>query len=307
LIASFALIARYIPIRNHLTVFTTALFPFISLTGLVSIVFFAAARRWILAAVSCVVLAVSLAVTVPLYVPAATPGASVTVRVITANIYLGQADTDTLVAAALQDADLLAVQELTPQSADRISAGLSGAFPHRVTDARDQAGGVGLWSRYPLVDPQRIAGYEMAMVASRLRIAGVADDPTVIVAHISGPWPQAIDDWQRDMRRMAQTMQDADRNSPAATVIVMGDFNSTLDMWQFRNLLREGYRDAAQQAGSGSIPTYPGDRAVPPIIAIDHVITKRGTAADVSAIVLPGSDHRGLRATINVPRSPGLP
>ncbi len=40
---------------------------------------------------------------------------------------------------------------------------------------------------------------------------------------------------------------------------VGGDYNSTTDMRQFRDLLTDGYHDAVEQTGSGFAPTFPAD------------------------------------------------
>jgi endonuclease/exonuclease/phosphatase (EEP) superfamily protein YafD len=85
---------------------------------------------------------------------------------------------------------------------------------------------------------------------------------------------------------------------------VAGDFNATYDVQPFRRLLRNGYRDAAEQGGSGFTPTYPANATPPPLIAIDHILTRRCTATSTDVVPLPGSDHRGLVSSIAVPLTP---
>ena len=82
---------------------------------------------------------------------------------------------------------------------------------------------------------------------------------------------------------------------------------STPDMRQFRDLPTSGYRDAVEQTGSGFAPTYPSDTWFPPVITIDHVLTRNAVAASVMTIEMPGSDHRSLLATIEVPLAPAAP
>jgi endonuclease/exonuclease/phosphatase (EEP) superfamily protein YafD len=85
-------------------------------------------------------------------------------------------------------------------------------------------------------------------------------------------------------------------------VIVGGDFNATPDVAQFRSVLRTGFADAADQAGAGMTRTYPADRWFPPLIAIDHVLTRGGAVATgVQTVSISGSDHRALLARIAVP------
>jgi endonuclease/exonuclease/phosphatase (EEP) superfamily protein YafD len=222
----------------------------------------------------------------------------------TANIYFGLGDATALAATAKANADVLAVQELTPESVQRLSAaGLDESFPYHALDARPVASGVGVWSRYPITSSKRIADFELAMVSARIKVEGVQVDPAVLVAHMSGPWPQLIDGWREDMKHMRAVMGDLAKSAGAGCAIVAGDFNSTPDMREFRSLLDGGFRDASEQAGAGFNRTYPANgRLNPPVIAIDHVLTFQCTATSAETTALPGSDHRGLISSVDVPR-----
>jgi endonuclease/exonuclease/phosphatase (EEP) superfamily protein YafD len=100
-------------------------------------------------------------------------------------------------------------------------------------------------------------------------------------------------------------------NFPAAAgpgaVIVGGAYNSTPDMRQFRDLLTHGYHDAVEQTGSGFAPTYPPDTWFPPVITIDHVLTRNAIACWIMTIDVPGSDHRSLLANSAIPVDPVSP
>jgi endonuclease/exonuclease/phosphatase (EEP) superfamily protein YafD len=72
-------------------------------------------------------------------------------------------------------------------------------------------------------------------------------------------------------------------------------------MRPFRGLLRNGYRDAAEQTGVGIKPTFPADSRLPPFIAIDHILTRSCAATSLRTIKITGSDHRGLSATLMIP------
>ena len=73
-------------------------------------------------------------------------------------------------------------------------------------------------------------------------------------------------------------------------------------MRPFRKLLTNGYRDAAEQAGAGRTFTYPSNRRFPPIIGIDHVLTRNCTAVSMRTVEIAGTDHRALLTTVMVPR-----
>ena len=83
-------------------------------------------------------------------------------------------------------------------------------------------------------------------------------------------------------------------------VIVSGDFNSTRSHSRFRDILDVGYDDAADRTGSGLIPTYPTDKPYPPLVGIDHILTRGASATSLQRITLPGSDHHGLIAQVSV-------
>lgn len=125
-------------------------------------------------------------------------------------------------------------------------------------------------------------------------------------AHIISPVSDrqnTVEDWRNGMAGAKAQLDNFAAAGPGA-VIVGGDYNSTPDMRQFRDLLTDGYRDAVEQTGSGFAPTYPSDTRFPPVITIDHVLTRNAAASSVMTIEMPGSDHRSLLVTIEVPLEP---
>ncbi|MGB0970723.1 MAG: endonuclease/exonuclease/phosphatase family protein, partial [Mycobacterium sp.] len=56
--------------------------------------------------------------------------------------------------------------------------------------------------------------------------------------------------------------------------------------------------------GAGFAPTYPSNRWFPPVITIDHVLTRNSAAKWVRTVDIPGSDHRALLTAIQVPLDP---
>jgi endonuclease/exonuclease/phosphatase (EEP) superfamily protein YafD len=301
-IASLALASRYLSITHDVVLVTAAFSPYLMLGGPVSVILLALARRWILAIAAVGFTVASLSIQRPLYRGSdAVPTAAVGLRVISANLREGQADPGYLVRSAREQADIIAFQELTPDEVDRLSAaGLDATFPYRWLDARAGASGVGVWSRLPMHTAKRIGGYTFGLVSARIRVAGISIDPTVLVAHIAGPWP--IDGWRRDLDQLPVTLLEVAKQTGGGSVIVAGDLNSTTDMRPFRNLLRNGYRDAAMQSGAGIKPTFRADWTLPPFIVIDHILTRSCTATSLRTIKIPGSDHRGLAATVMIAR-----
>jgi endonuclease/exonuclease/phosphatase (EEP) superfamily protein YafD len=305
IVAACAFASRYLPITNHATLIAAALSPYLMLCAPVSAALLLWGRQWIFAIAAVGMTVAMLAVQLPLYRGSdVTRSAGVGVRVLSANLREGQADPSHLVRSARERADIVAFQELTPEEADRLScAGLDATFPYRWLDARGGPAGLGLWSRFPIEAPRRIDGYTFAFVAAKIRVTGVSIDPTVVVAHLAGPWPVPIDDWRRDLNQLPVTMSEVGKRAGAGSVIVAADLNSTTDMRPFRALLGNGYSDAAEQSGAGIKPTFPADSRLPPLIVIDHILTRNCTANSLRTLKIPGSDHRGLVVTITIPRS----
>jgi endonuclease/exonuclease/phosphatase (EEP) superfamily protein YafD len=301
--AAGALAVRYVPVDHHLVLMLAAASPYLMIAAPVSVLLLALSRRWLVTAIAGCLTVAMLVVQLPRYLgPETGVAASVSVRVMTANLRLGLADAKALTDSARELADVLVVQELTPEAVSRLSAaGLDHTFPHRALNPHNVASGVGVWSRWPIVQNTPILGYEMPLLRTRIRIDGVVVDPTVVSVHLSGPWPQPIDDWRSDLAKFPATLEQLAKDAGAGAVIVAGDFNSTTDMRPFRHLLGDGYRDAAEQAGAGMARSYPNRRWAPPLLGIDHILVYNGAATSARTVSIPGSDHRGLVATIDVP------
>lgn len=219
-------------------------------------------------------------------------------RVLSVNLLLGRADAAAVMALVRQlRPDVLNTQELTPGAvAELDAAGLRDLMPHRVLQAEWNAGGSGLFSRFPaeplegLLPP--LEGHNMP--AARLGLPGGSPIEFVDV-HPVPPIGRKAELWQRALEALPGPGRDTVR-------ILAGDFNASLDHAPMRRLLARGYQDAADQVGAGLIPTWPANKRIPPIITIDHVLVDRrvGVRA-VSVHDVPGTDHRAVFADLRVP------
>lgn len=302
-VAVVGLGVRYLPISGHPALILACAAPYLTVAAPAAVLLLGLGRRYVLTLVAFALTVAFLWLYVPRYLPPpAADTASVDVRVLTANLFFGQADPGAFVALARDVADIVAVQEMTQESADGLSAaGMDAAFPYRVIVPAPQAAGIGLWSRHPIVHSGRIDGFSLPMVGSRIRIPGVRVDATVLSLHLPGPWPTPIDGWRSDIARLPDTLRDVGTTAGTGAVIVAGDFNATLEMAPFRRLLEQGYDDAGMDAGAGLARTYPGRGRWPAVIGIDHILTKNSSAATARTVAVPGADHRGLLATLRVP------
>ena len=305
-LAAVGLLARYLPITNEVVLIIAALSPYLCVAGLVAMMLFAVVRRWVLTIVSALLCAVMLIVLMPRYLgPEESTVASKPVRVLTANLSLGEADPKAVVALARDTADVLVLQEMNPELIAGISAaGLDGVLPYRTVDPARNSQGIGIWSRYPILDSKAVTGYQLAMRIARIQVPSVVIAPTVLAVHLAAPWVQPLQYFRDDIARFPTTLQAAARAAGPGAVIVAGDLNSTYDMRPFRRLLDEGYRDAAEQAGAGLTLSFPSSSWTGPVIGIDHVLVHNATAAEAHTVPVAGSDHRALFTVIQIPVDP---
>jgi hypothetical protein len=204
-VAVVALIARYVPGMTLAVVATAALAPYLMLGAPLAMIPLAVSGSWIAVAVAGAVTAATVAVQLPWYTRGlAEPGA--VVRVVSANLRHGRADPESLARMACEHADILAVQELTPEKAELISAGIDTVFPYHALRAREGPAGVGIWSRFPMYRGAEYDEFWLGLLAARVQIPDVAGPVTVIAAHMSAPWPDVLRGWREDLARLDTTL-----------------------------------------------------------------------------------------------------
>lgn len=218
-------------------------------------------------------------------------GGKPSLTVMTSNLEFGRGDAATVVrTVAERGVDLLVLEEVTPTGLEALrSAGLTDLLPHQRGTAVVTAAGTIVFSRWELDDarPFRVRN-------GGLDLRVVAPEPFRLLAvHAAQPILEPRT-WFEDLRRIRARASSLVTEGPT---VVVGDFNATRDHQPWRAILDVGVRDAAEQAGSGWQPTWPNrDRGpVPPLIAIDHVLTTRQyVAIRTRTVVVRGTDHRAL-------------
>jgi endonuclease/exonuclease/phosphatase (EEP) superfamily protein YafD len=302
------LVARALPLSNVFALVVAVGSPYVPLVALSGLALSALTRRILLSIVAVAVLAVTVAVQVPWYYfgRPADVGQHADIRVLSSNLRKGEADASSFVGLAKANADVITVSELTPEEVGRFSqAGIEEVFPYSVLTPAPDAGGIGLYSRFPVTASP--PAKHRSTVAARLRIPGVRFDPLVASVHVMSPVASdenSFGGWRIGITATKAELDDFAEAAGPAAVIVAGDFNSTPDMRQFRDLLTKGYRDAVEQTGAGFAPTFPSRSWHPPLITIDHVLTRQAAATSIRTVYIRGSDHRALLATVGVPLDP---
>jgi len=229
------------------------------------------------------------------------------IRVLSSNIRLGLADESEFVSLAKAGADVITVVELTPGAIRRFSdAGIDAAFPYSRL-LPQPTHGIGIWSRYPLIPVTALRHRNVQLPAARLKIPGLKYDPLLASAYVYSPVAgdeNTVDEWRHGMAGAKAQLDNFATAAGPAAVIVGGDYNSTPDMREFRELLTNGYDDAVNQIGAGFAPTFKADSWLPPLITIDHILTRNATASSIKTVTIKGTDHRALLATVRVPLDP---
>lgn len=253
------------------------------------------ARSGVLAAAVLVPLIASVAWLVPVFTASSVASAApVELRVATLNATMGQADASAIVAmVADRSIDVLAVEELTPAEVDALhAAGLDDALPYSELLPQLGVEGTGVWSRLQFNSAMSVQGLRSHAV--RVSVTVGKEPVTIYAVHPAAPGLFDHSTWATDMAKLAALL--APRNG---AVLVAGDFNTTRDQRSFRELEDLGFADAADQAGAGFLPTFPQGRLPLPVVAIDHIIARDVpfVARDVTAVTIPGADHRALVVT----------
>ncbi|MDJ0392190.1 endonuclease/exonuclease/phosphatase family protein [Rhodococcus sp. G-MC3] len=262
-------------------------------------VLLALAAGWIGGMVGAAALAAAAGTQVPLWRHRFRPKqvGEIPFTVLHANVLLGKADTDAIVALVdRHEPDVLTIVELTPHAhRGLLDAGLRERLPYSFVSTAAGGNGTGIYSRHPLTDEERHDGYVTELLSSRVAVPG-GPKPLVFAVHPVPPWPRHPEAWVRELAAIRQMLAKVpDDDGP---VVVAGDFNATFDHKRYRDLVSGRYRDAAIEVGAGHLATYHADLRIPPLIAIDHILVRDAAVTEVGLVDLPGSDHRGIRASL---------
>ncbi|RFC70827.1 endonuclease/exonuclease/phosphatase family protein [Streptomyces sp. AcE210] len=207
---------------------------------------------------------------------------------------------------AASDADVLALEEISAQAEGTYEKGLAKAYPYHSV-----LGTVGVWSKLPLfdtrpVDIQQDVGplgatksAEEKLPSNRALRTTVATDQgplAVYVTHLGSVRVNPRTGFSTDNRdRNAQALAEAVAAERNERVVLLGDFNGTLDDRAFDGLTSQ-LRSVQDVAGDGFGFSWPTKF---PVARIDQILV-RGVEPK-SAWLLPatGSDHRPVAAGIS--------
>lgn len=303
--AAIGVAAHYFgPVSTVVTLFA-AFTPLFVVLGAVATPMLVAARYWYPALAATVVVLVGAASQLPLYVgdaQTATDSTAPMLRVLQANIMLGEADAAALAhQVRAEQVDVLTVAELTGSAVERLAAaGVERSLPYTYLMPRQGGGGEGIYSRHPLTDAAKLSGLQHNNLRATVHVPG--GNPVAVYAlHPVPPYPLPAWRWALELDRLGAALA-----AEPMPLIVGADFNSTYDHERYRNLVDSAGRDgaplldAAEYLGVGIVPTYPAGRWFPAVLAIDRILIRGATPTSLRRVDIPGSDHHGLIADVHL-------
>lgn len=213
--------------------------------------------------------------------------------------------------AGLRDAgaEVIALQEVTPEDAARLSEALRESHPYSTTAPHAGANGFALFSRHPLTEVSlvRLDGRAPIAQCATLELGG--GRLPICNVHLSAP-SKALNDFralpdfdgleQNARRRTAEwslverdfALRGGDR------ALALGDFNSTEAEPLYRSI-RHQWVDAFRELHLGYGATWPHVKHRPPFARIDYVFTKgRIRVSEAQVIRRSGSDHLPIAAEL---------
>ncbi|MFI9106057.1 endonuclease/exonuclease/phosphatase family protein [Streptomyces fildesensis] len=197
-------------------------------------------------------------------------------------------------AKALTDAgpELIALEELTPSALPRYETALAPGYAYHAVQ-----GTVGLWSKYPLTDVRLLdikpKGFEASWSRGlRSSVRTPWGEIAVYVAHLPSVRVRlnGFDSGHRD--ESAELLGVALSAEKLHTVILLGDFNGTLDDRGLAPLTSRMNLPARNFAFS-----WP---AAFPVSRIDQIMTRSATVTDLRTLPATGSDHLPITAGVKL-------
>jgi vancomycin resistance protein VanJ len=206
-------------------------------------------------------------------------------------------------------ADLVALQELNPETATRIERELPAIYPYRWLEPQSGARGGGILSKHPFTRSQPALfrhGWPATPMVAFVDVSGTR--VTVVRFHAASGSEHF---YRREQQARALAAYAQAHEGP---LIITGDLNAT-DQNRAYTLLAEQLDDSWREAGWGFGHTFPGPptkkhggsrptiAGVPAplwLLRIDYVFHSRELRTSAARLARPseGSDHRGVIATL---------
>jgi vancomycin resistance protein VanJ len=189
------------------------------------------------------------------------------------------------------DADVVALEEITPADLKIYKARFAATYPHVVA-----RGTVALWSKFPVEESESVdVGFAWTR-ALRAEVSTPEGKVAFYVAHLASVRVGASGFTSNQRNDTIKQLGQQIAAEKLVGVVVMGDFNGTAND---RSLapLTTGLRSAQGAAGHGFGFTWP---AKFPMARIDHIMVRGVTPTKAWVLPSTGSDHRPVVAEIRI-------
>lgn len=192
-------------------------------------------------------------------------------------------------ARALADsgAEVITLQELGEGQIDLVTDALKASHPYFYSVST-----VGLWSSYPLSNPEPLdlgLGWDRAL---RADVETGSGPVRVYAVHAASARPTGHD--ERDT--MLASLADYVEKDPSSKVIAAGDFNATSTDRHFAPVAEQ--LDDVHYSAWGLAMTWP--RSPFAMLGIDHVMVRGIAGTSLERIPAGDSDHYALRASVDL-------
>ena len=238
---------------------------------------------------------------VPVRTAAGTSGTAVSLRVFDANVEysnLGLAG----IAQEIRRAhpDVVTLEELTRAGvASLASTRVLTRYSWHFVVPDSGSNGIGVWSDIPLIGPRLWFAAGHPEIAGSLTMSNGAK-LQLLVVHTTAPRNGSTTRWRQELSGIAAAARQA-----STPMVVVGDFNATSNMNEFKRILHAGLSDTAVKQGKGWEMTWSRQiHVLPPLVRIDHVLYSDGvTSTSYRTGDGSGSDHRPIIADLAVSQS----
>ncbi|MFD1052735.1 endonuclease/exonuclease/phosphatase family protein [Terrabacter terrigena] len=295
---------RWLDSTAYLVVVLQTAGPFVLIGLLLLTVTALVLRRWVTAIPVAVALAVAVAVAAPGFRASTSPKAEADLTVMSANVWVGAANANQLMAAVRFHAvDVLVLVEATPALLRRLDAeGARDYFTQREGVARPGTfTGTMVLSRYPL--SVRSAGTDPSVEGTQstqpeLDVTAPNGTVRLKVAHPTAPLRGDTVEWRAGLRALQSWNE---RHHGDGPVVMAGDFNASYGHPGMRDLA-EGLDDAQLTDGEGWVRTWPfaGNR-LPAFVQLDHLLSRGLTVVSAGQVAINRADHAAVWASYALP------
>lgn len=229
----------------------------------------------------------------PLFVADGRPVVGPEFTLLSQNVYKGEVDVGQLTEAAATVDVVVLAETTTDFLAALQTPAWDREFPYAVGDRSGAPADTTVFSRFPLSQSSPFGHSDFTQWVTTVAVPG-RTPVRLVAAHPCNPYcGRGL--FASDHALLEGTV----RANLDAPLVVAGDLNATDDHAPLVRLREDGMRSATDLLGAGWVPTWPANRAFPPLLPIDHVLVNdRLTATSLRTVRLQGTDHLGLVVTL---------